>query len=151
MAAVTIELGTIATAIVAAVVAVVTWRQYQVDRANLKLALFEKRVAVFVATRLFLTQVLQAGRVAMPEVSSYRAGIGEAEFLFEQDLVDYLREIDRRALSLWARDESLKPMPVGEDRSGLIENRMADLEWLGAELPKLKSKFVPYLGFREWT
>ncbi|MBL8226041.1 MAG: hypothetical protein JNM50_12010 [Chromatiales bacterium] len=147
----TVELGTIATAVVAAVVAVVTWRQYLVDRANLKLALFEKRLAVFVATRLFLTQILRAGRTSMPEVFDYRAGIGEAEFLFEQDLVDYLREIDRRALSLWANDETLKPMPVGEDRSALVETRMADLEWLSGEIPKLKGRFHPYLGFKEWT
>src|SRR5687767_14167939 len=90
------KLLTIVVGIVAVIVATL---QYRLARAKLKHDLFEKRYAVFVGTRKFLTVISTKANCGLDDLFEYRAAIGEIEFLFGEELVVYLRhEIDRRAL-----------------------------------------------------
>jgi len=139
------------TVLIAAFVAWIGCRQYRLGREKFKLDLFDKRFLVFAATRRFLTHVLKQGNVSMEQLFEYRGGIAEATFLFDDSTVDYLESIDERALRLWASTENLRSLPVGEARTKTAEEISEVLQWLTNQLPVLKTKFGPYLGFRRWT
>jgi hypothetical protein len=138
------------TLLIAALVLLVQFRQYRTDRAKFKLDLFEKRFAVFVGTRRFLSQILTAGKVDLADLFAYRAAIGEAEFLYKTDITEYLREIDRRALNLHTLHGKIEPIPVGDERSRVAGEISDELGWLIGQLPELKDRFAPYLGFASW-
>jgi len=139
------------TVLIAVFATYVAYRQYALGREKFKLDLFDKRFAVFAATRRFLTHVLQQANVSMEQLFEYRAGVAEATFLFDDGIVDYLKSIDERALRLWASMETMKPLPVGEARTTAAREVSEAVQWLADQLPELKIRFAPYLRFRTWT
>jgi hypothetical protein len=138
------------TVLVAVFAVWIAFQQYQVARNKIKLDLFEKRFSVFVGTRKFLSLVLQKGDVALDDLFSYRASIAEADFLFEEELVKYLWQIDSRALGLHTTTETMRPLPVSDERSRLAQRWADEIGWLTGQLPELKKQFGPYMSFRKW-
>jgi hypothetical protein len=134
-------------ALVAVIAALIAYQQVLVARQRLKLDLFEKRFAVFAAVRRFLSLILQDARVNMEHFHQYRAAVAEADFLFEPDITSFLKEIDQRALKLWARHEGLKEVPVGDQRTKLVSESSEDLKWLIERLPLLRPTFSPCFAF----
>jgi len=139
-----------ATVLIAVFAVYVAYRQYILGREKLKLDLFDKRFAVFAATRRFLTLILQNANVSMEQFFEYRAGVAEATFLFDNDIVGYLKSIDEKALLLMTTRETMKPLPEGEARTKATKEVWETVKWLTDQLPELKIKFAPYLRLRAW-
>jgi hypothetical protein len=139
------------TVLIAALVAYVEYRQHRLGREKFKLDLFEKRFTVFAAARRLLTHVLCHGNVSREHFFEYRTSVGEATFLFESAITDYLDSIDKKALQLWTLTEEMKPLPVGEERSRVAGEISQTVGWLINQLPQLKIRFGPYLKFGTWT
>lgn len=145
-----IDFWKLVTILVAGSVAWVSWSQYSVNKEKFKLDLFEKRFQVFVATRKLLFVVLQKANIMIEGLFEYRANTAEAAFLFDSDITDYLKKIDEMALSLHTLHETMKPLPVGEERSEKAKAISDHLRWLTDQLPELKPKFSPYMKFKTW-
>jgi hypothetical protein len=139
------------TLLVAAFATYVAYRQYALGRERFKLDLFEKRFAVFAATRRLLSHVLHDADVSLEQLFEYRAGVAEATFLFDSDITDYLKSIDEKALRLRTIMETMKALPVGEARTKAAGEVSEATQWLTEQLPELKNRFSPYLKFRTWT
>jgi hypothetical protein len=140
------------TFVIAAFAAYIAYQQYRLGREKFKLDLFEKRFSVFAGARRFLTHILKDGDLkTLDPVWEYRAAIGEASFLFEEDIVEYLEEIYRRALKLHSDRETMQPLPAGDDRKRLAHDISESLGWLTGQLPELKNRFAPYMKFKTWT
>lgn len=136
------------TAIIGSAVAWVAWRQHHISKEQLKLALFEKRFAVFAGVRKFLTQILRTGNLKELEpLWEYRASIGDASFLFGKELDSYLWEIDTHALNLHRIIEEMTHRPRGAERSRLAEEESNELAWLTDQIGELKKRFSPYMAF----
>lgn len=138
------------TILIAGFVAWVSWSQHAVNKEKFKLDLFEMRFKVFAAVRKFLSVVLQKGNIALDDLFEYRANTAEATFLFEEDITDYLKEIDKKGLALMTLHETMAPLPVGDERSKKAEEISEHLGWLTDQLPELKPKFSPYMKFKTW-
>jgi hypothetical protein len=94
---------------------------------------------------------MQAG--GLPDLKplwEYRAAIGEATFLFDAEITEYLEEIYKRAVSLYTNDEIRKSLPGGPERSQRAADMSNDLGWLLDQLPELKIRFSPYMKFEIW-
>jgi hypothetical protein len=138
------------TVLVAIFVACVSFQQYRINREKFKLDLFEKRFAVFAATRKLLSIVLRDAKAELKNLFEYRAAVAEATFLFDDEITNYLNEIDKQFLRLHTTDEELKEIPIGEERHRKVDENAKILEWLTDQLPELKKQFSPYLKFRVW-
>lgn len=138
------------TILVAVFVAYVSYRQYRIDREKFKLDLFEKRFTVFSAARKLLSIVLRGAKADLKDLFEYRAAVAEATFLFDEDITDYLDEIDKQFLRLHTTEAKLKGDLVAEERNKLIDENDKTLGWLIDQLPELKTRFSPYLKFRVW-
>jgi len=145
-----IDFWKLATILVAGFIALVSWSQYSVNKEKFKLDLFAKRFQVFAATRKFLSVVLQKDNIIIEDIFEYRANTAEAEFLFDSDITDYLKKIDKMALSFYTLHETMKPLPVGEERSEKAGAISECSKWLTDQLPELKPKFSPYMKFKTW-
>ena len=82
------------TLLIACGVAYVAYQQYLLGRAKFKLDLFEKRFAVFDATRKLLGAMASDGPGELEKVHEFRVAVTDAQFLFCSDVTDYLNEID---------------------------------------------------------
>lgn len=81
------------TAGVAIVVAVISWKQWDVAKAKLQLDLFEKRFGVFLDARRVLSQLAQKGMLDREDGGLPNEIIARGRFLFGPEVLDLLMEM----------------------------------------------------------
>ncbi len=141
----------LATIVLACFAAWTSLQQFRLSREKFKLDLFEKRFTVFAGARTFLSHILRDGDLkTLDPLWEYRAAIGEASFLFGDEVTEYLEEIYKRGLKLHTDGETMRPLSVGDERSHLTGERSKTLKWLTEQLPELKVRFSPFLKFEMW-
>ncbi|WP_164977696.1 hypothetical protein [Burkholderia pseudomallei] len=148
--------GVPAAAVVALLVGVVgafiAWRQYHVARAKLNLDLFEKRYELFSMVWAFASFVVQDGPPSLqaPERIELKNLNPKIEFLFGEDIAKYVREINSRAMDLWAINEATR---ANNDvmRPEHIEQHHDLMNWFAdAAIQGVRKRFGAYLDFEKW-
>jgi hypothetical protein len=148
------------TLIIGTIAGLITFRQYQVARAKLKLDLFEKRITVFnktwqdvvdtVMTRDIIgTNYTEEDDFPTP-FSNYRP---EAAFLFGKDIDAYMNELS----SNWSELHNLEHPTVDADQERpdadgkRLEKLGVLMDWFVDQAStRTKAKFSPYLDFANW-
>ena len=136
-------------ALVGIFAAYTAYQQHLTAKSKLRLDLFEKRFSVFAGTRRFLSQILQQGTATYEHLVAFRAATVEAPFLFKSDLVEYLEEVDRRALLENTLRLKYAELPVGDERAQLVQQAHDEIAWLTGQIRELKTRFGPYFSFSE--
>ncbi|MEP1200990.1 hypothetical protein [Tateyamaria sp.] len=136
-------------AIIALFVAYVAYQQWQVNAANLKEKLFDKRFEVFKCTQLFLSSIMQEAAVRDETLPEFFDAVQRSRFLFGKEIQSYLDEIRKRAIKMRLHKAQLEGVPVGSERSKLVDLENAELEWLSDQVSVIFDKFEPYLSFRK--
>jgi hypothetical protein len=139
-------IGPIATLIVGLIVAYIAWQQWQVAHAKLRLDLFDRRYKVYDATRQFLGCIIREATFSDSELFIFYAGTSDAEFLFDAEVVAYLKEIAKRALDMRLQ-HTLYQRAEGEARTTMIQKEHDQLLWLSHQITDMTATFTPYLGF----
>ena len=140
-------LTSISNSIVGLAVAIIALQQWQVARNKLRLDLFDRRYKVFEATRLFLSVILSEATFSDAQLLEFYRGTSDTAFLFDQQFVDYLKEIAHRALDMRTHQTIWRTKQQGDERTRLIEAEHEQLQWLGDQIGAMTKVFVPYLGF----
>jgi len=136
-------------AFVALIAVWIALHQYLVAKAKLKFDLFEKRLAVFNIAQEYLPQVLNPG-LTLSEINAFYRSIRVADFYFGKEIVEYLSEINQKAIQAYTIGLHLKAnrdiMPP-ED----IKAHTELTQWVSDELQeRLKHRFSKYLNFENW-
>lgn len=140
----------VVTLINALLVIIITIRQYQLSKERFKFDLFEKRYAVYKGAQKFLTKILRGSKFELNDLFEFRGETQDSVFLFDDDITEYLRDIDAKALDFWEKHERLNGVPKGRERSEICEEITNLSHRLTSQLPELKNKFAPYLKFKTW-
>ena len=121
--------------VIAAFGAVLAWQQVKIARVRLQYDLYDRRFAVYEAARKFLAQVMAYGHPSNDDIRSYVVGSADAGFLLNNDIASYLEKIRDRGSRLWSIEEALKPLPVGTERSALVQQQHEIFSWMMEQLP----------------
>ena len=124
----------LATAFIALTVAIVSVRQYRVERMKLRHDLFDRRFAVFKTAQLFVSKVIQDAELPADEYTDFVDAWQRSRFLFGNDVSDYLDELRKRSLKI---------------RYGKMKESTAALTWVTEQPTILFDKFIPYLKVRD--
>lgn len=135
--------------LIAAVGAFLAWQQMRIAKAKLTHDLFDRRFAVFQAARIFLSEIFRKAHVSDEALWNYRAGIGEAVFLLDDELRDYLEEIYKAALKMRMHRQQYEGIPPIQERSVAVEAEHEQLSWLIDQLPILVERFKPFLKLED--
>jgi hypothetical protein len=109
--------------------------------------LYTKRVAVYEATRKTLAQVFGSG-VSEDDLRVYGLIALDAQFLFDDAMYQYLRQIRQRIAELNLIDASLASDNAMPDKSDYNRRRTDNLNWLieqGDEHSGFAVRFRPFL------
>ncbi|MGB7769822.1 MAG: hypothetical protein WBN22_13340 [Verrucomicrobiia bacterium] len=140
-------LGPFATLIIGFGVIFIAWQQWKVSHAKLRLDLFDRRYKVYEATRKLLAGIMSDATFSDSQLFTFYAGTSDVEFLFDKDVVDYLEQIRKRALHMRLLSKTFQPLPVGDERSRLVNEESAEMLWLTHQIMDMAKVFSPYLGF----
>jgi hypothetical protein len=132
--------------VVACVGAGLAWQQVRIARIRLQHDLYDRRFAVFQAARSFLAEVMTHGYPSDDQIRVYVVGTADAIFLLNEDIATYLAEIRRKSIYLQEYHETLKSLPVGDERTAIVKQNSVIFAWLMEQLPAgLVKKFKPFL------
>ena len=140
-------LAPIATLIVGLVAAFIAYQQYSIAHTKLKLDLFDRRYRIYEAARKFLALILQRATFDDKDLFEYYAGISDAKFLFPKEVTDYLKLISTRAVQMRTYARKYEHLPVGNERSALVDKESEELVWIGRQIIEFSSVFAPYMSF----
>jgi len=156
--------GPVATACAAAAAVFVTWRlgrgqlriaqqQAQLALVRLQHDLFERRIAVFDAVRDLIKEVVHTSNVSDVAWITFLRGVETTEFLFDQEITNYVADLRNRAARLRLAVSRLadENLPVGSERSEFAQQRHDQSIWLVTQSDSVVSKFKPALALEQRT
>lgn len=129
----------ITTPVIAGLAVVIALGQYRVNRLQHRLALFEKRMAIYNETKAVIALVIQKGDCEFGEFQEFDRKTRDNVFLFGPEIQTYLNEVFHQGKKL-AYDAKL----VGKE--GL---RTELLTWFHGQSQGATNKFAPYMDFRK--
>ena len=139
--------------VIGVIAARITYNQYLVAQAKLKLDLFERRFKVFQLTwNAALDTARRGARVQERDdlFTPFNSFIPEAAFLFGKDIEAYIHELASNWTALHKLEtKDWESMHSTDSRSppGLLELRV----WFSEQANKgVKSRFSAYLDFANW-
>jgi hypothetical protein len=156
--------GPIATIIAAFTAAGITWRfgrvqadiaaqqantgAFQAHLASVRLQhdLYNRRYAVYASVKAFLVQVTQNARAESDWIAKYGIEVGDAVFLLNQELVDYLEEIRKKGIRLRFILSVVNLPEYVEARTKLIDEEAEIMNWFPSQFEILRDKFKPFLS-----
>jgi hypothetical protein len=134
-------LAALLTPVIAIVATYIAFQQYQTNRRQHRLALFEKRMAVFTSTMNMIGAVVRAGRVEnLEQLFKLIQETRDHEFLFGPEIGEYITEVYNKGVDLEGIDF---------EQHGDRESRARLLQWFRGQSATATEKFRKYLDFRK--
>jgi len=140
----------IVTAIIAFLVAIITFGQYRVAHDQIKNSLIERRYSVFKDIQNELSFIVRRGNINTETISKINDARQRSWFLFEDDITGYVDLIYDKlcdfeyCITSLADNLSLST----SEREELIRKKGEHFKWFYDQLPTLRERFDPYIGLK---
>ena len=137
--------------LIAFLTAFIALQMYRFNKARLKHAVYEKRLAVYREIVALLSILTSGGDMTREALLNFRSRTHESGFLFDKELADYIEEIYTRGMKFWNTNMRLRgpKLRIGEERDQVTAENAAQMIWLADQLPLLKKKFNRYLNMQD--
>jgi hypothetical protein len=136
------------TLIIAAIVALIAYRQHKTSHDSLRLALYERRYKVYRGLMDFLSTVAEADVVSTEALFKFYADTDEKRFLFRKDVIDYLAEVRENAVSMRQIKRRIERSTTPDITLDELFEKETELEtWFSLQIEQAQDAFQPYLGF----
>ncbi|MEZ5357414.1 MAG: hypothetical protein R3F48_01195 [Candidatus Zixiibacteriota bacterium] len=113
---------------------------------QVRLALFEKRLAVKDSIMSFISEVLiSPSSKALDKTTPLLQATKDCEYLFGKEINEHVGILQRKALNLYSINSALENEPFGEKRDKIVDTEKEILTWFMDQFDKTKELFAPYL------
>lgn len=160
----------VATPIVAIAAASIAWRQFGIAKQQAEIAsrqaeiarqqakvnerkvevdLYDRRLKVYEEVRRVLGVAMRKSDVPVEDFLQFSAGIADADFLFGDDVVEYLKVLRERCnrLGMWNDLIRIPPESRGDDhdQQKYIKDKHDTAKWIVAQHEPAKTLFKNYM------
>ena len=135
----------LAVPVIAAVGAWVAVQQMVIARVKLQHDLYERRYAVFDAVRAFLNEAVSSQIVSQETFRTFALKTADAEFLFDDGLAAYLKEMREHASKAQAIYITMQQMEPGDQKAAAFRAASEHTTWLIDQIDGLAGRFPPFL------
>jgi len=129
----------------------IAFLQWKLGRNNSKFQVYEKRFEAYKELKNYLGAILRNAKVETQDLVSFRWKFEEHYFLFGDDIHKYIKDIYSKSLEFRKYDNKLWGMnavPVGDERSRLVDEQDKILDWLINQNEESKKYFEKYLRIK---
>jgi len=138
-------LQALAVPVIAAVGAWVAVQQIVIARVKLQHDLYDRRYAVFDAVRAFVNEAISNQIVSPETFRMFALKTADAEFLFDNGLAAYLREMREHASKAQAIYITMQQMEPGDQKAAASRAASEHTMWLINQIDGLSARFLPFL------
>lgn len=127
----------------------IAWQQAKTNRDKLNLDRYEKRLKIYKEVVRFIQIGCTKANYNADELMNFKPNVSEADFLFGEEISNYIDELQKRAvnLSVWNeeyRDYS-QPKPEGYDHQEVVSEKHKELKWISSQIEQSRILFKKYL------
>ncbi|MDO8334842.1 MAG: hypothetical protein Q7T35_09270 [Nitrosomonas sp.] len=137
------------TPLIAIVATYIAYQQWQTNKQKLTLDRYERRLKVYEEVRKILSIILRDANANYDDLLRFRTAVSEADFLFGNEIPEYIDEIYNRGIKLHAWNsqyrDSNQPSLEKYDHIKVVNGIETELTWLSAQFEPAKQKFKKYL------
>jgi hypothetical protein len=140
----------ILTGLIAIVTTLILILQYRLASLRWRLALYDKRYPVFTDAMDYIASIVKTGTVTADRTSQFLHETMAKEFLFGQEIHDFLEPLYKKGVALWTA-EGVINAKVGveeEYRKTLVYEARDIKKWFGDQLGVGRTVFEPYLRIK---
>lgn len=127
----------------------IAYQQYHINKQKLKLDLYEKRYRIFKETKKLLHKINQDGAIDTIELRDFGFNTNDKVFLFNEDIVEFIEEIKRKAIDISFNKDEIEKAPDLVVRNLLREEKHTLTRWFTSEYINIESRFLIYLDFKD--
>lgn len=128
-------------------------RQYYLNIKKLNFELYEKRYRIFQKIKKILHQINEEDWINIVELRDFKFNTNESKFLFDNKIVEYLKELQTKAINLSHSTEELNNVnlnPVNsQKRNELIAEKSILKSWFTYEYENVEYRFLDYFDFKK--
>lgn len=134
--------------IIAGIVAYIAFMQFKTNRDRLRLELYNRRFSVYEGLKELLNKIIICFDVTDDDLREFRIKTNEAAFLFDKDIVEYLKEINNKGTKLYSYNCKIKRGDTSPPWPKTPEDINKISIWLQDQLEESKDIFSKYLKFK---
>ena len=127
----------------------IAWQQWKTNERRAVLDRYERRLRIYQHVVEFLRVIVRDFKVEIPGILKLSAETAEADFLFGEDIPNYLDEIYTRGVKLHAARAEYRDfrqsIPEGYDHRKVVDAITNEEKWFLGQLAIAKEKFKKYL------
>jgi hypothetical protein len=134
--------------IVALIAGCIAWRQWRTAHYRLLFDLFDRRLAVYKATRKIISHVGLGGQVEKDDFFELDRAVEGAEFLFRGEAREFFRKIRIMCEGILILELIVNKSAAEDEKQRLTTRKNEMLSFIGqynAEIEKFENMFRPYL------
>lgn len=131
---------------IALMLAVIAYQQWKVNKSRLRHEMFDRRYAMYEATKKLTAAVIQKGTPEKEDIDSYFSATAGARFIFSDQVGQHLEEMFDRAIGLQRIERRLKYEKDMEKRTKLLDEEEEIFEWFLEHMKKMPDILRPYLA-----
>lgn len=137
------------TPLIAIVATYVAWQQWQTNKVKLMLDRYDRRLKVYEEVKGILSIITRDADVSYDDLLAFRRSVSEADFLFGEEITEYIDEIYQRGVKLhhWNSQyrDYTQEKPDGYNHEKVVEQMHCELMWLTSQFDPALQKFKKYL------
>lgn len=127
--------------LIAGITTYIAIAQQLINRRQYRLALFEKRMAVFNATMNMIASVIRSANPKLEECYKFLRDTRDHELLFRPEVGALIDEIYNKATTLYTYTEAPEPDTPAQ--------RTQIMLWFSEQMKEARKVFLKYLDFRK--
>lgn len=128
------------TPLIAVIAVFIAYQQFVINRRQHRLALFEKRMAVFNATMKMIASVIQSANPNLQQCFQFMQDTRDHEFLFGPEVGNFINQVYSKAVALHTQI-AIGPHTVAEQTQTLT--------WFTGQMGEARKVFLKYIDFRK--
>ena len=138
--------------LIAIITAIIAYQQFYINKIKLRQELYERRVSVYREILRFIKLIVQKGKIDYTDLAEFWSKVGEAEFIFDNNIMEHLKELYDKGVELAENNEylwgDLKVNSI-EERKVYSKKNTALFKWFFGQLKKINILFKDYLSLNE--
>ncbi|WP_243318100.1 hypothetical protein [Geothrix paludis] len=138
------------TPLIALITTYIAWQQWRAAELKINMDRYERRLAIYQATHRFISSVIQTAKPDINEMFGFYAATAEADFLFPDEVRQYLDAAFSHANHLHTAnlqycDYTMEPPPNYNHRQ-VVDTMHENLTWFTEQPAAAKALFKKYLS-----
>ena len=136
----------------AIITVIIMFKQYKLNKQNIRYQLFSHRHSIYVSTMSFLAKIIKDDNVSNRTIQIFLNQTRDSDIFFDDEIIDYLSILYKKAKILNHHNKFIESSKTSQDkRKKYLDECFEITTWFGDQFKVCNDKFKKYNDFSSLT